>query len=66
MNGEPEKTPLTADEIEDVRKAGENLGIAYWKEVLSMMHVPIRNHHITREAVREAHRKMGEVIAKWV
>jgi hypothetical protein len=62
---EEKKIPLTAEEVEAVRLAGENLGIAYWKEILSMTGMPIRNHAITREAVRKAIEQMKAVVEKW-
>jgi hypothetical protein len=66
MNEEEEKkTPLTAEEIETVRKADENLTSSFWKEILSRAQIPMKDHHVSREQVRQAYKKLGEVVEKW-
>jgi hypothetical protein len=57
--------PLTAEEVEALNKAMSNLGSAYWKQIFSYAHVPIRNHAIAREQVKKAYEQLKAVVEKW-
>jgi hypothetical protein len=57
--------PLTAEEVDAVNKAMSNLSVAYWKTILGYAHVPIRNHVLSKEAVRKAYEQLKEVVEKW-
>jgi hypothetical protein len=66
VNGEEKlKVPLTAEEIDEVRVMMDNLGMVYWKEILSAYHIPVRNHAISREALKKAYEQLKAVIEKW-
>jgi hypothetical protein len=58
--------PLSAEDIETIRKTIDNLGMVYWKEILIHYHLPARNHIISKDALRKAVADLKTVVERWV